>query len=52
MSHWAHVPFLEHTFHGAGQEKADWGFGFFPSQEPLRHTPRARSIWEAFAFFS
>lgn len=41
MSHWdlpLLVPFLEHTFHGAGQGKADWGFGFFPSQQPLRHT--------------
>lgn len=32
-SHWALpllVPFLEQTFHGAGQGKADWGLGFFP----------------------
>lgn len=39
-SHWALPllnPFLEQTFHGDGQGKADWGFGFFPSQEPLRH---------------
>lgn len=43
-SHWALplvVPFLEQTFHGAGQGKADWGLGFFPSQELLRHTQRA-----------